>query len=334
MNAAGRDLRGSRFVGQDLSGAVFDGCSLYGVKIYQCDLSGASFRRTVFSGSLVGDCLVDEADFTDAIINGNAFKGDEPFYQLAISPKQLRSTRSYASKNLHHCVISASGSTPILDFRDADLRHSWLAAGNFTKCDFANANIHSATLTNSTLAFEQLASTANMRGKHLSIRVLPGPTRAGLTGKVDFSGIDLKGSEFWYFPPDWNLHSAQINGCTFRGGLTKAQLCSTISYSRGDLSRVAIARCDLSECSLAGVNLTGAKFGQCTFSGTEFSDAVITGVNFCSVSAVPSGCTGLTADQIRTTWNFKHDRMKGITFPREVVDALSAETRALPKRER
>jgi uncharacterized protein YjbI with pentapeptide repeats len=313
---------------------VFDGCNLYGVKIYQCDLSRASFRRVVFSGALVGDCQVDEADFTDAIINGNAFNGDEPFYQLEISPKQLKTTRSYASKNLHHCVIRASGSTPILDFRDADLRHSLLAAADFTKCDFANANIYRVTLTNATLAFEQLASTANMRGKQLSIRVLPGPTRAALTVKVDFSGIDLEGSEFWHFPPDWDLRSAKINGCTFRGGLTKAQLCSTTSYSRGDLSRVGIAKCDLSKCSLAGVNLSGARFGQCTFSGADFNDAVITGVNFCSVSLLPSGCTGLTADQIRTTWNFKHDRMKGIILPQEVVEGLSAETRAQPKRER
>jgi hypothetical protein len=49
MNAAGRTLRDSEFVGQNLSGAVFDGANLYGARFYQCDLSDASFRGAHFT---------------------------------------------------------------------------------------------------------------------------------------------------------------------------------------------------------------------------------------------------------------------------------------------
>ena len=37
MNAAGKRLRDSEFVGQDLNRAVFDGCDLDGVRFCQCD---------------------------------------------------------------------------------------------------------------------------------------------------------------------------------------------------------------------------------------------------------------------------------------------------------
>ena len=44
MNAAGKRLRDSEFVGQDLNRAVFDGCDLDGVRIHDCNLSNASFK--------------------------------------------------------------------------------------------------------------------------------------------------------------------------------------------------------------------------------------------------------------------------------------------------
>jgi uncharacterized protein YjbI with pentapeptide repeats len=272
---------------------------------------------------MVGDCQVDGADFTDAVINGNGFNGNELLLRLELSPKQLMSTRSYKTKDLSRCVICASKTAPPFDFRKANLRHSWLRGGDFTKSDFTNACLYAATFSNATLAFEQLASTADFRERRL--RICLGPSPVILTGDVDFSGIDLDGSVFRNPSPDWDVTAAKINGCTFRGGLTKTQLSSTRSYREGDLSRVILALCDLSECHLARINFTSARFGQCDFSGADFSDAVITGVDFYTTVnlSVPLGCAGLTADQIRSTWNYKHDRMKGIALPQEVANALS-----------
>ncbi|MFO7905672.1 MAG: pentapeptide repeat-containing protein [Pirellulaceae bacterium] len=325
MNAAGRDLRGSRFVGLDLSGAVFDGCNLYGVVMYQCNLANASFRNVVFTGAVVGDCQVDGADFADATINGSGFDDDEVYStrRLEISPEQLISTRSYKIKDLSRCVICASRAPPAYDFRRANLRHALFLNGDFTKCDFSDASLYDANFVNATLAFEQLASTADFRRRRFRIRLCP--TQAILTGDVNFSGIDLDGSEFWNFSPDWDIAAARINGCTFRGGLSKTQLCSTRSYKEGDLSRMELALCDLSDCRLARINFTGARFGQCDFSGADLSDAVITGVDFYTTVnlQVSHGCAGLTPDQIRSTWNYKHDRMHGIALPEEVANALS-----------
>ncbi len=332
MNAAGRDLRGSEFVLQDLTGAIFDGCNLYDVRIYDCILSRASFRGAIFAGARIGDCRVDDADFTNAVINGNGFFRERFFYTLELSPEQLKSTRSYKTKDLHKCVISGSWSTPAFDFGGADLRQARLINGDFTKCDFTNARIHRTTFGNFTLSFEQLASSADFGGRHLHVHILRGGTNAnGLTGAVDFSGIDLEGSELSGLPPDADFTDARISGCAFREGLTKAQLYSTASYKEGNLTRLVTAWSDLAGCDLAGMNLTGSRFGQCDFTGANLEDAVITDVNFVSVSGVSCGCRGLSADQIKSTWNCRHHHMKGITLPNEISAALELQRKAEKK---
>jgi uncharacterized protein YjbI with pentapeptide repeats len=44
MDARGKNLRGSEFVGQDLRGANFEGCDLYGVLFWSCDMRDVSFK--------------------------------------------------------------------------------------------------------------------------------------------------------------------------------------------------------------------------------------------------------------------------------------------------
>ena len=91
MNAVGRDIQGSRFVGQDLRDAIFDGCGLADVRFVECDLSRASFKGARLGDATIQGCGLEAADFTDAIVNG--LNGD-------LSEKQLVSTRSYKIKDL------------------------------------------------------------------------------------------------------------------------------------------------------------------------------------------------------------------------------------------
>jgi hypothetical protein len=51
MNAAGRDLRGCKFVGKDLTGAVFDRACLRGVQFWDCGLARASFKGADLSNA-------------------------------------------------------------------------------------------------------------------------------------------------------------------------------------------------------------------------------------------------------------------------------------------
>jgi len=326
MNAAEHDLRGCEFVGQDLTGASFDGCNLYDVRIHQCILRQTSFRGAVFTGAEVTDIgafggpysALQGADFTDATINGA-----ERLYDLKLSPQQLMSTRSYKTKDLRKCAIWSLGQPKKLDFRQADLRQATLI-GDFTKSDFTNARLYGATLQGVTLAFEQLASTLDFKQRGLHLR-LSMARSSGLSEKWDFSRINLEGSHLLIPLPDADFTNARISGCTIHKGLTRAQLCSTASYRQGNLTGLRLTWSDLSGCDLSGMNLTGAAFAQCDFAEANLADAVITDVNFISVPSVSWGCKGLTADQIKSTWNYKRGRMDGIILPEEVARKLEEE---------
>jgi uncharacterized protein YjbI with pentapeptide repeats len=330
MNATGRDLRNSEFVGQDLRGAVFDDCDLYNVQIFQCDLSGASFCRSVFRGAKVGECQLKGAVFTDAVVNANGLSERNFAYTLELSPEQLMTTRSYKSKDLRQSVICGlvigSMTPPTLDFRGANLGQALLKNGDFSKSDFSGARIYQTTFRNCTLTSSQLASTADFARGRLSVQIQArGKNRAGLTGRCDFSEINLRGSTLGAVGPDADFTDTVINDCTISRGLTKTQLYSTKSYKQGNLTNTTWSWIDFSGCNLARLNLTGAEFGQCDFTDASLEDAVISDVNFIAVSSVPWGCKGLTVEQIKSTWNYKHGRMEGIRLPDDVAEALEQE---------
>jgi uncharacterized protein YjbI with pentapeptide repeats len=324
MNAAGRDLRGCEFVTQDLRGANFNGCNLYGVLIDGCLLNGASFRRAIFPGSIIEVVEADEVDVTDATINGVLRPSGVGFalYGLGLSPGQLMSTRSYKTKDLRQCRIRASYPHPSkefahYDFSGVDLRETRLS-GDLTKTDFTDARIDRSHFGYAKLSFQQLASTRDYKQQRLRVYLFSS-WRIGADvppDTWDFSHINLAGSDLSLNPSEIaDFTYAKIRDCTIRHGLTKAHLYSTRSYEQGDLSGLQLWSIDLSGCDLSGVNLTGCVFESCSFSNANFDDAVITRGRF-------SRATDLTVEQIKSTWNFRNDRMSTIEIPSHLEKAI------------
>lgn len=314
MNAAGRDLRGCEFVTQDLTGAVFDGCNLYGVRIAGCILKRASFRGAIFTGGDIEVNADEGADFSDATVNGVRRSSDR--FGLELSPAQLMSTWSYKNKDLHQCEIRGSYPYPSrevarFDFRGADLRQATLR-GDLSKSDFTDARVYGAFFGNDSITFEQLASTCDYKHRSLCVRLYTaGKTATALSGKWDFSRINLDGSDLSFPPPDADFTDARINGCTIRNGLTKCQLSSTASFKQGSLTGLRLISGDLSACDLSAINLTDCFFEHCKFGKTNLEDAVITGARFITDESLAKS-DRLTLEQIKSTWNYKHGRMEGI----------------------
>ncbi len=336
MNATGRDLRGCEFVGQDLTGARFDGCNLYRVRFEDCILNRAFFRRASFVGATISvGPNFEGADFTDATINGAPRFGRPGnigfgYYGFDISPSQLMSTWSYKNKDLYRCRIRGSRASeePVaFSFRDADLREATLWE-DLSKCDFTNARIDKTTFMSDSFTFDQLASTWDFKQRRLRVR-LYSAGRAGAVspGKWDLSHINLVGSELWLKASDADFTDATVNDCTIGIGLTTAQLYSTRSYQRGDLTGLQLVSSDQSGCDLSGMNLTGCSFSHCNFSGANFTDAVITGTRF-SIDSSSKVADQLTLQQIKSTWNYKHGHMEGIRLPDNLAAALKAERAA------
>jgi uncharacterized protein YjbI with pentapeptide repeats len=114
---------------------------------------------------------------------------------------------------------------------------------------------------------------------------------------------------------DVNLTDAVIDHTTITN-VTKEQLYSTRSYKEGNLAALYVpwvrdAPTPFVEFDFSGQNLTGCVLWG-PFTGAVFTDAVITGAD------LNHNWHGLTADQIRSTWNYKHDRMDGVRIPDEL----------------
>lgn len=301
LDASGRNLRGSAFVGQNLTGAVFDHCDLQGARIENCNLTNASFRGARLTGAEVAGILKG-ADFTDAIISGSS---------VQLSPAQLTSTRSYKSKDLSRCFITAAEAdpqaAPELTFRETNLVGTSIL-GDVRHFDFTDAQI-AGTEFRGTITFEQLASTADFKRGELSCEL-----GRPLDGEADFSGLNLRGARLpLSATAAVNFTDAQIGDCWVGSGFTKENLYSTVDYKRGSVRRTVFSQCDFSGVDLSAMVLVESRFYLCDLKGANFNDAVITSVDF--GEGAYNHSTGLNADQIKSTWNYKHDRMQGITLP-------------------
>jgi hypothetical protein len=64
--------------------------------------------------------------------------------------------------------------------------------------------------------------------------------------------------------------------------------------------------------------MTGTVLMETDCTGTKFNDAVVTDCNL-------SYAEGLTLEQIKSTWNYKHGRMADVVLPKELAEALQRE---------
>lgn len=121
--------------------------------------------------------------------------------------------------------------------------------------------------------------------------------------------------------PTFNIDLTPLSTLTKREGLR-------ITVNKGQFRDY-----DFSDTSLAGIC-----FKRSDFTGARFVNTVVTGTNFAPLfysvkedKMVPSfgnKNVGLTLDQIKSTWNYKHNRMEGITLPKELAAALELERTA------
>jgi uncharacterized protein YjbI with pentapeptide repeats len=225
-----------------------------------------------------------------------------------------------------------------------DLRHLLQLSGNGN--DFTDAEI--LNIGGIKMTREQLESTASFKIK--SLHGIHFSESADFRG-VDFSGFNLQKT---------NIGFHLLNGCDFTDavigkgsvlgdgvfGITFDQLQSTKSYKNGNLINVGLnLTWPEGHADFSGMNLTGCSFGsggtynhakiddfheffanskkpekrgwsdQCQL---NLTDSVITNCNFTAFK-------GLTLENVKSTWNYKHNRMEGIKLSEEIQKALDAE---------
>ncbi len=335
MNASRRTLLGCEFIGQNLKGADFTDSDLSGAMFYQCWLENTCFKRATID--LGGKCtrlvpvsfgVIKGADFSDAFVSWGKCKGSTiPASGWELSPEQLRSTRNYREKMLAHVKIVADvDSSSAYDFRGADLTGAAFVGGDFAKADLAGANITSLYLSGDCyIPFSTLSQavpfteSGKFPSRVDSRRYLQGIhwSRARISGICDFSGMTLfQCSISAQYCDDVVLDSTLLKKSHF-SHLSSRHLVNTVNCKRGDFSDLTFRSCDLQGFNFTGFDLSGIRFAKCNLNNAQFTDAVISHADFSS-----DACEGLTPEQFRTTWNFKHGRMQGIKLPAEIAKAV------------
>jgi uncharacterized protein YjbI with pentapeptide repeats len=265
----------------------------------------------------------------------------------------LKDGMNLSGKNLWNIQIGRSlGTLKNIDFSNSDMGHSDLRETNFENCNFNNTILVGAKFDGSVngcsfvnadifgtsiggLNAEQLKSTINFKKKNLSY------IDFNWYG-CDFSGIDFSGMNLSHV----NFYRVQFNHCKFDDAKINnssfqfmfgnnssfndyqkffdfriEQLLSTKDFKEGfvenvkiiraiwsndkkiDLSKIVFVNCVLGSENQAKVDLTNSVISNCDFSNLK----------------------GLTLENVKSTWNYKHNRMKGIKLPEEIRKALDAE---------
>ena len=307
------DLRGSQFVGIDFSNSSFDNCDLDGVRFVQCNMARCSFQNANFRGAELSEVDFEDADFSGARING--IKRRDRTGVLCLTDRQIKSTWSYRNRDMAHCIISRyqfvdqPDFQPRLDLSGIDLSNSAFEVGDFSMCDFQNAEILNVLFYQAKVDVEQLESTKTFQRKSLyGVQF----SRDEVDGKLSLVGCDIRNCRL-YIQPKTDMHNARIEGAELHR-LSFEQLKTTASYKLGLIPNAVFTRSDFSGGDFTGINLTGCRFLSCDFSNAKFDDAVISGVE------IASKTRGLTKEQVQSTWNAKHNRLDTATLPKELAN--------------
>jgi uncharacterized protein YjbI with pentapeptide repeats len=238
----------------------------------------------------------------------------------------------------HHIQISRHGGTlKDVNFSrcylyDADFRET-----NFENCNFSNTRLDKAyfegTLTGcnftgaiigrsviNSLNVEQLKSTAsykekNLCGIHFGQTDFSGADFSEINlscasfsrvrlGKCNFSNAKIKGVKFK------NLHTKETKDFDFR----IEQLLVSKDFKEGFVDGVEVTQIIWSENYV--VNLSEMVFVNCVLGSEnqakiDLTNSVISNCDF-------SNLKGLTLENVKSTWNYKHNRMEGIKLPKEI----------------
>lgn len=322
FDLSGRDLRLSKLhlLARELRNVNFDGADLTGSDLRETNFDNCSFRNAIMRQSIIGggtgispNCDLTGADLTGAIV---VLSGDQLVSTLSYQRKDLSSCRLRGDfQGLSFAGFNLSGATLIY------VGHREPEADNLAGCDFTDAKISDSHLR---LTKEQLAST-----KEYKLRDLDGVTlencdfvgmdfsrmSLGLFISCDLTNADL--TDALFVPPVFHLRGfpSERSGF-FYSPITREQFYSTWNFRRKTLpAGFEFRGMDLSGWDFRGMDLRGVAFRACNLSNALFDDA--RGGFF--------GFETITADQVRSTWNYKNNQMlePGIRLHRDLAAEFS-----------
>jgi uncharacterized protein YjbI with pentapeptide repeats len=346
-NLSGRDFRRAEihmgFVFVPFYRVNFDRADFTGANIEESSFSHCSFRSASLRNLYSRGEIADDCDLTDADITGS---------RIYIIREQLRSTKNYKEKNLSGTILLGDFSG--MSFAGFNLRGTVfescdLAGCNFTDADIAYAGIkfHAETerpnAMRATFTKEQLYSTKSYKARNLDQVIFRncdfhGANFSGQSlghfifcdlSEANFTNADFPLSIATQYPHvanEFQRYAMYVGSCYGFTDckLTAAQFYSTRTYKSAKLPfNFALERMNLDGWNFSGMDLTCVSFRDSSLKGANFTDARNGDFKFAK---------NLNPEQIKSTWNYKNDKMKesvgdrpAFRLPEQLADVLQKE---------
>ncbi|MDR2643939.1 MAG: pentapeptide repeat-containing protein, partial [Planctomycetaceae bacterium] len=336
---------------------VFDGALFTNVIFEETEFYNCSFRNADFNGCS-GIYLCNEGnDLTDAVIHIDDY-GDVYNHHSIVNVKEnksclfgyaetIRQTKSYKIGNL-------SGTNIILDKGISDARHfrkpflsanyrysdidlsGFLLINTTIQCLSPNSKLDNARIRYADfdrIQLKQLYSTFDYKNNAiLGVKFGNSDFENADFKNKNFAGCDFSSRIFDSQNPytgcnlkNANFTDAIISNCNFgNSNFTLEQLKTTASFKSKELTGVSFQRFDFNNVNLSGFNLAGSIFySDSNFKDTNFTDAIITNTSWFNIGK--KDFDTLTLEQIKSTWNYKNNYMRGIKLPDNIQKELNKE---------
>ena len=326
------------FTKVDFTGAKFDGAALQRVSFIDCKITSGQLAATWNFGAQQTSQISGLSASTRAALDRAEFENSKSFKEKKLLPEEYGAdlwARRYPGGRLlsyyydeyffrkENRFILPYAHINEWDFRGFDLSNCAVRAISAMGADFTDAKIEGSYFLGSTLTKERLESTASFKNKSLVGVYLTGDL---VLDDVDFSGFDLTDATFDVKSTRGiKLDGATLDGVSFgfhfganKNPISKQTLETSANYQRKSFRNVKFCdQCDLTDFDFSGCELTNCLFAT-SLRGANFTDAKIDGCVFSSHSGA------VTVEQLKSTWNYKNDKMEGTSVSNQAtLDALN-----------
>jgi uncharacterized protein YjbI with pentapeptide repeats len=283
----------------------FDGVDFHHVKFVDGKFVNSSFRCAKLADLDTSGIEYINCDFTDAVIHDDMNDDILKSKSSGIcSVKDIKSTRSYKEKNLAGVCIR--------HWRTESCNYNYTEKYQLGKPSFYLSVEEEKKINNAILSDEDV--TLDLTGFNLTnLRIFD------RVDKCTFTDAQIYGSQLGPVDIDkYTRQNAKIKVSWLPLGMSKGQLYSTHDYKIGSVNNVSFRYSEFAEADFRLINFTGCRFINSNVSNADFTGAIISRCDFFDVK-------NLTLGQIKSTWNYKINRMTGIKLPEEIQKALDAE---------
>jgi uncharacterized protein YjbI with pentapeptide repeats len=351
-------------------GSTFRRVILDKVRFFQCSFRNVDFRGLQGYTILFNNCNfcgayihTDESsvdNLSNRAQSDFSFKesGDIPLTNvMTVDVQELISTASFQKRNLSGLCDARLHYTADASLYDRVTKKFKLSNFNlmFSNIqELKNANLDNALIRGAimSITLEQLYSTYDYKhGKLIDMQFHNCNFANGNFAKINLAGTtfargcNLKNADFTDSKISWVFFDATHN-------VTIDQIKSTADFKNKKMHHVTVQGIDFSNVDLSGFDLSGSRF-HCNLRNTNFTDAIITD---CMLSPdIQPDSSGqdldfflgsrsnhklppnvqpeqqITIEQVKSTWNYKNNYMRGIKLPDEIQKALDAEKQQAKK---